>query len=36
MLSQRQVVERNIMYRELKRYFSRELGIDIDDEEQER
>lgn len=36
MLSQRQVVERNIMYRELKRYFSRELGIDIDEEEQER
>lgn len=36
MLSQKQMVERNIMYRELKRYFSIELGINIDDEQQER
>ena len=36
MLSQKQVVERNIMYKELKKYFSRELGIDIEDEEEER
>ena len=36
MLSQKQVVERNIMYKELKKYFSRELGIDIEYEEEER